>query len=121
MGTNTQKKAAIKWWYNLPIEEANKILKKYNSIGFLKDEQIEQVWLSEKSTVEKPLQLLASLLEKEGLRKYTCITSGWGYSQVERDIVTTLTNWQKEQIDWEQVFDDAQSMHLQEFISHYKK
>jgi hypothetical protein len=26
----------------------------------------------------------------------------------------------EEKIDWEQVFDDAQSMHLQEFISYYK-
>lgn len=48
------------------------------------------------NTAEEPLQLLASLLEKEGLRKYTCIND-WGYSQIERDIVTTITNWQKEQ------------------------
>lgn len=51
------------------------------------------------NTVENsniPLQMLADLLGIEGVRKHLCVNN-FGYSQIERYIVTTLTNWQKEQ------------------------
>ena len=43
----------------------------------------------------EPLRLLATELEQSDVRKYTCI-NGFGYSQLERNIVTILTTWQKE-------------------------
>lgn len=41
-------------------------------------------------STELKLQQLASILEQAGIRKYTCI-NGFGYSQVERDIVQLLS------------------------------
>lgn len=43
---------------------------------------------------EEKLKQLASLLQESGIRKYTC-TSGWGYSQIERDIVDLLQDNRK--------------------------
>ena len=39
---------------------------------------------------EEKLKVLVSVLEKAGIRKYTCINK-FGYSQIERDIVDLLT------------------------------
>ena len=41
------------------------------------------------------LEILVEELNKSSVRKYTCI-NGMAYSQLERDIVEKLTNWQKE-------------------------
>lgn len=48
------------------------------------------------SVEEAALKILAEELTKSDVRKHTCL-NGFGYSQLERDIVSKLTNWQKEQ------------------------
>lgn len=52
------------------------------------------------------LKLLSKLLEDAGVRKYTCI-NGFGYSQLERDIVDTLSNDKKNQVQYteQEVYD----------------
>lgn len=47
-------------------------------------------------TNNEPLELLVNELRQSNVRQYTCINDS-GYSQLERNIVTILTTWQKEQ------------------------
>ena len=44
--------------------------------------------------IEKGLQILKEELEKAGIRKYTCV-NGFGYSQLERDIVERILSLNK--------------------------